>query len=94
MYCLSEQLLAESALHVCAENPLECWVFEMVASLNKHTKTAVSDAWRTFKGALGLDTSRKVTDTKPTSHCGQLPYCAACTCPHTPVHACDLPCTC
>ena len=32
----------------------------MIQTLNKQTKTAVSEAWRSVKGALGLDSSNKV----------------------------------
>ena len=41
-----------------AENPLECWVFDMTEELNKQTKTAVSKAWLSVKGALGMGASK------------------------------------
>jgi hypothetical protein len=59
-------------IYVCAENPLECWVFEMMETLNKQTKTAVSKAWRSVKGNLGMDISkdsRKVICDQTTDLC-------------------------
>lgn len=43
---------------VHAENPLECWVFDMTEALNKQTKTAVSRAWLSVKGAPGMGNSK------------------------------------
>ena len=58
---------------VRAENPLECWVLEMTEILNKQTKTVVSKAWLSVKGALGMDIRK---DPKKVNHDATIYICA------------------